>query len=457
MMPFMANVREYGAVGNGFVDDTDAFQAALRSIQAHGGGILVVPGAEPGFAGKYLIGPLALTSNLQMILAEHVTLLGITKEDAWPLLPPLPSYGRARNGGALRHASLLHGISVENVTLVGNGNTSIINGQGAYWWERVRNRTLTYDAGHLIEFMHSSNIVIRNLRMENSPSWNNHFYDCDNVHVKRVDIWAPESSPFTDGWDPDSSRNLLIEDSTYAAGDDCVAIKSGWDCFGVDYARPSVNITIRNLVCHGFSAGIAIGSEMSGGVENVTVENIRFTKSNKPADIKVSKKRGGYVRNIAFRDIIVDGPIQRAIHVDMFHYNDSPNPSCPDDWEPPSLTEITNLTFVRFNGRKATYYDYKGRPNETYHFMAYSDSPIRNVFMQDVYFPTNGLAWNCSAVHGKIIGHSVLPWPPCNGFLVQRSNQEVHSLVWNLLRIVFILSVLLKIVLGRRRKRRETC
>ena len=178
--------------------------------------------------------------------------------------------------------------------------------------------------------------------MENSPSWNNHFYDCDDIHVKQVDILAPESSPFTDGWDPDSCRNVLIEDSTYAAGDDCVAIKSGWDCYGVDYGKPSVNITIRNITCHGYSAGIAIGSEMSGGVENVTVENVRFTKSNKPVDIKVGKTRGGYVKNIVYRDIEVMGPIQRAIHVDMFHYNDSPNPSCPDDWIPPALTQISH-------------------------------------------------------------------------------------------------------------------
>lgn len=420
-MPLLANVRDYGAVGNGISDDTHAFESAIAAIRDQGGGVLFVEGTSPGFDGRYLMRPIKLTSNFALLLARNSTLLGLPEEHAWPLLPPLPSYGQGRGGGAFRRASLLQGISLTNVTVAGHGKTSVIDGQGKYWWEKIRNNTIKYNAGHLIEFMYSSRIRIANLQMRNSPSWNNHFFDCDDVHVKEVDIWAPESSPFTDGWDPDSSRNVLIEDSTYSAGDDCVAIKSGWDCFGLSYNKPSVNITIRNLTCHGYSAGIAIGSEMSGGVENVTVENVRFTKSNKPADVKVGKTRGGYVRNVVFKDIVVDGPIQRAIHVDMFHYNDSPNPSCPDDWKPPALTEITNLSFVRIDGRNATYYDYKHRPNETFHFMAYPESPIRDVYIEEVHFPLHGLGWNCSAVHGIVKDHSVSPWPPCEGFIVDMS------------------------------------
>lgn len=444
-MHFLANVRDYGALGDGITDDTRAFETALEAIGQHGGGVLFVEGGSMGFGGRYLIRPLHLTSHLIMILAQDSTLLGLPQQDAWPLLPPLPSYGQGRGGGAFRRSSLLQGISLQNVTVQGHGTSSVIDGQGSYWWTMIRNRTIRYNAGHLIEFMHSENIRIQHLRMINSPSWNNHFYDCDYVHVKEVDIWAPESSPYTDGWDPDSCRNVLIEDSTYSAGDDCVAIKSGWDCFGINYGKPSVNIHVRNVTCHGFSAGIAIGSEMSGGIENVTVEHVRFTKSNKPADIKVGKTRGGYIRNIAFHDIVVNGPIQRAIHVDMFHYNDSPNPSCPDDWKPPGLTEISNLTFVRFDGRNATYYDYKHRPNETFHFMAYPESPIRNVYMEDVYFPTNGLAWNCSAIHGVVRGHSVSPWPPCNGFSVE-SNLETSD--WNSSARVWMLAGLLLGVIG---------
>lgn len=455
MAEFVFNVRDYGAAGDGKADDTWAFEAALGAIRKRGGGVLYVEGKSLGFDGLYLIRPINLTSNLHVVLAEKASILGVQDEDSWPLLQPLPSYGQGRGGGAMRRSSLFQGIHVHNVTLQGHGPSSVINGQGSYWWEMVRNHTYKFTPGRLVEFMYSSKIRMQNLLLLNAPSWNTHFYDCDDVHVKRVDIVAPESSPFTDGFDPDSSRNVLIEDSYYAGGDDCVAIKSGWDCFGIDYGRPSVNITIRNLTCHGFSAGIAIGSEMSGGVENILVENVRFTKSNKPADIKgmfifvnaafssflyyyrrrfspyllfkVGKTRGGYVKNITFQDILVEGPIQRAIHVDMYHYNDSPNPACPPDWKPPSLTKISNLTFVRFDGRKATYYDYKQRPNETFHFLAYPESPIDHVYMEDVHFPTNGLAWNCTAVNGVVRSGTVEPWPPCEGFRIVENSHGLYS------------------------------
>merc|ERR1712070_177705 len=136
------------------------------------------------------------------------------------------------------------------------------------------------------EFMYSKNIKIYDIAMKDSPFWNNHFLDCHGVHVNRVSISAPPNADNTDGWDPDSSTNVLIENSWYSAGDDCVAIKSGWDCFGLDYGKPSANITIRNLTCHGRYAGIALGSEMSGGIENILISNIRFTEANGAAHIK---------------------------------------------------------------------------------------------------------------------------------------------------------------------------
>ena len=75
--------------------------------------------------------------------------------------------------------------------------------------------------------MYSQNVEVSGLTLANSPFWTTHFYDCDGVHVHHVHILAPDGSPNTDGFDPDSSRNVLIEHSTYAGGDDCIAIKSG--------------------------------------------------------------------------------------------------------------------------------------------------------------------------------------------------------------------------------------
>jgi hypothetical protein len=272
--------------------------------------------------------------------------------------------------------------------------------------------------------MYSQDVSMYNLTMVDSPFWNNHFYDCDRVHVSGVSIYAPETSPNTDGFDPDSSRNVLIESSFYSGGDDCVSIKSGWDCFGIDYNKPCVNITIRNLTCHTCHGGIAIGSEMSGGVYNVTVENVRIIKAKKPAEIKGANTRGGYIRDVIYRDIHVTGSIERAIHVDMVHYDDWPNPSCPAGWKPPALPVISDLTFLRFNGTEATYANHTDFPNEAFRFIGNDENPLQYVYMEDVYFPlpNNGTGWNCTGVQGSVKSNSVTPWPPCSDLGVVNSD-----------------------------------
>ena len=459
------SIRQFGGIGDGIADDSEAFRLAVEFIQSVKGGKLVLDGqrqdrSQNASCCHYRSVPIKLASNMVFYIEKGATLSAIKDISSWPVDPPFPSFG-----GLWRHTGFLGGSNLKNISVVGEGLDSVIDGQGETWWEKRRRGTLAYTPGHLVEFLYSEQVRLKNLKLKDSPSWNTHFYDCDDVHVQQVHIVEPESAPFVDGFDPDSSRNVLIEDSTYSGGDDCVAIKSGSDCFGIDYGKPSVNITVRNLTCHGFSAGIAIGSEMSGGIENVTIENIVFTKANKPADIKVGRTRGGYVRNVVFRNITVTGTIQRAIHVDMFHYNDSPNRFCPAGWQPPSLPSISNLTFVRFDGRNASYVDYQDRPNETFHFYAYEESPIQNVFMEDIYFPENqyGVAWNCNAVDGVISRKTVRPWPPCSGFSIINEGSKGDNSIFALVQTKQVRSMLgfgsllfgVLLVIGLRTRRRR--
>ena len=104
------------------------------------------------------------------------------------------------------------------------------------------------------------------------------------------------------GFDPDSTSDVLIEDSFFSTGDDGVAIKSGWDCYGVRVNRSSRNITIRNLtVISPTSAGVCIGSEMSGGVRDVTVHHSRFVNCGTGIRIKSGRDRGGCVTAVYAR------------------------------------------------------------------------------------------------------------------------------------------------------------
>lgn len=112
-----------------------------------------------------------------------------------------------------------------------------------------------------------------------SPFWTVHPWNCDGVNARLLTIVNPDDSPNTDGFDPDSSRNIILEDTFISVGDDAIAIKSGWDCYGIIFNVPSENIYIRNLTVYRADAGICLGSEMSGGIRNVTVLDSYFYKT----------------------------------------------------------------------------------------------------------------------------------------------------------------------------------
>ena len=403
------NVRDYGAVGDNATDDTGAFEKAIAA--AAGGGQLLVPAG-----GVFLIRPVNLSSSLEFYIQGGATVAGIADHTKWPVIEAAPSYGQGRDHPGPRYTSLLHGEHVHDVTIRGDGPTSVLDGRGAYWWARHKAPlTEKYTRGHLIELMYSQRIAVYDITMKDSPFWNNHFLDCDGVHVKGVTIVAPDDSPNTDGWDPDSATNVLIEDSTYRGGDDCIAIKSGWDCFGVAYGKPSANITVRNLTCDGHVAGVAIGSEMSGGVENITIQNIRFVRANGAAHIKTGQTRGGYVSNVVFEDLVfADGAaLQEGILIDA-HYG-AANPSCPKDWKPKQPPRMANYTFRRIDGRAATL------SSNPFHFKGSDGSAITGVYIEDVVLPAapqHTAAWLCEDVEGRVANASATPWPPCDALKV---------------------------------------
>ncbi|KAF2284440.1 hypothetical protein GH714_021879 [Hevea brasiliensis] len=252
------SIEDFGGVGDGKTSNTDTFRKAIRYMQRfgdRGGSQLNLPRGD-GLRG-------ALTSP---------------DPKEWPIVEPLPSYGRGRERLGGRHISLIHGNGLTNVVITGHNGT--IDGQGKMWWELWWNRTLKHTRGHLVELMNSHNILISNLTFRNSPFWTIHPVYCSNVVVKDMTILAPLNAPNTDGIDPDSSTNVCIEDCYIESGDDLVAVKSGWDQYGIKMAHPSSNIVVKRVsgttpTC----SGVGIGSEMSGGIFNVTIEDLHVWDS----------------------------------------------------------------------------------------------------------------------------------------------------------------------------------
>lgn len=157
--------------------------------------------------------------------------------------------------------------------------------------------------------------------------------------VQYLTILAPISSPNTDGIDPDSSTNVCIEDCYIRNGDDIVVIKSGWDEYGISFAHPSSNISIRNITgeTRG-SAGIAFGSEMSGGISEVRAEGLRIVNSGHGIRIKTAPGRGGYVKNVYIADVSMDN-VSIAIRI-AGNYGEHPD----DKYDRNALPVISNIT-----------------------------------------------------------------------------------------------------------------
>ncbi|KAJ7944958.1 Pectin lyase-like superfamily protein [Quillaja saponaria] len=289
-----ASLTEFGGVGDGITSNTKAFQAAIEHLSLYadvGGSQLYVP------PGKWLTGSFNLTSHFTLFLHQDAVLLASQDESEWPVIEPLPSYGRGRDTQGGRFISLIFGTNLTDVVITGDNGT--IDGQGEIWWQKFHNGELKYTRPYLIEIMYSENIQISSLTLVNSPSWNVHPIYSSNVLVQGITILAPVRSPNTDGINPDSCTNIRIEDCYIVSGDDCVAVKSGWDEYGIAFGMPTKQLVIRRLTCISpTSAVIALGSEMSGGIEDVRAEDILAIDSESGVRIKTGVGRGGYVKNI---------------------------------------------------------------------------------------------------------------------------------------------------------------
>ncbi|XP_047938874.1 probable polygalacturonase isoform X2 [Salvia hispanica] len=343
---------------------------------------------------------------------------GPLDENHWLLMPPLPSYGFGRERAGPRYGSLIHGQNLTDIVITGHNGT--INGQGQTWWTKYRKNLLNYTRGPLLQLMWSRDILISDVTLRDSPFWTLHPYDCQNVTIRNVTILAPLSgAPNTDGIDPDSCKDVLIEHSYISVGDDGIAIKSGWDQYGIAYGRPSANILIRNVVVRSMiSAGVSIGSEMSGGVTNVTVENLLVWNSKRGIRIKTSAGRGGFVRHITYQNLTLDNV--RVGIVIKTDYNEHPD----EGYNPNALPLIEDIRFDGIRGQGVRI------PVRIY---GSQEIPVRNVSFKDMLV---GITYKkkrifqCSYVQGHVIG-KIFPAPCENldvydeqGRLVRQSTSQ---------------------------------
>ncbi|KAJ4954529.1 hypothetical protein NE237_011312 [Protea cynaroides] len=391
-----ASLTDFGGVGDGSTSNTMAFLKAieyLKQFESDGGSQLIVP------PGKWLTGSFNLTSShFTLFLHKDAIILASQDEKEYPLIPYLPSYGRGRDAVGPRYAAFIFGTNLTDVVITGNNGT--IDGQGASWWDKFRKNELNYTRPYLIEILYSDQVQISNLTLVNSPTWFVHPVYSSNLLVLSLTILAPIDSPNTDGINPDSCTNVRIEDCYVVSGDDCIAVKSGWDQYGINFGMPTKHVIIRRLTCISpDSAVIAIGSEMSGGIKDVRAEDIVAINSEAAVRIKTSPGRGGYVKDIFARRFQMD--TMKYVFWMTGAYGSHPD----EGYDPKALPVITGISYSDMVAKNVTMAaNLAGIDGDSF-----TDICISNVTIGPSPKPKN-LQWNCTDVVGL---SSVVSPPAC--------------------------------------------
>jgi len=267
---------------------TKAFQCALAKLKEQQGGILFLP------AGCYETGPLELTDGIFLYLEAGATLKFIPEESL---------YSSVRLSSNKERKDSYHScIYAHHAKDIGIGGKGTIDGQGSFWWEN-KDR-LCYQRPNLICFEECTRVKIEDLKLVNSPSWTIHPLLCNDVEIRGVSIQNPKDSPNTDGINPESCANVRITDCFIDVGDDCITLKAGTED---SFIKASCeNIVIMNCTMIHGHGGVVVGSEMSGGVHNITIANCVFQDTDRGIRVKTRRGRGGSMERILVNNIIMD-------------------------------------------------------------------------------------------------------------------------------------------------------
>ncbi len=340
------SITDFGAKPN---DKTnlchDAINQAITTCCLNGGGTVVVP------KDTFYTGPITLKSNVNLRIEEGAILKFSTDQSLY-----FPAVLTRWEGVDCYNAHpLIYAYGETNIAITGKGT---IDGQGsnATWWSMcgaphygwkegmvaqrnggrekllqygetstpVYKRKMTPEDGlrpQMINLHSCSTILIEGVTLLNSPFWVIHPLFCESLTVKGVKIF--NRGPNGDGCDPESCKDVLIENCMFDTGDDCIAIKSGRNEDGRKWNIPSENIIVRNCQMKNGHGGVVVGSEISGGYRNLYVENCQMDSPllDRVIRIKTSTCRGGIIENIFARNITVGQCKEAVLHIELQYEN----------------------------------------------------------------------------------------------------------------------------------------
>ena len=322
------NVLNYGAKPDSEILNTRAIQNAIDACSE--GGTVLIP------SGTFISGALFLKSNMTLYVAKGGILKGsLNLNDYSPLIKTrfegweFKTYASLITAGKLDETG---SCNVKNISIRGQGK---ICGGGTQLGKDMIEANGIRSRGRLICLMNCENVNIQGLTIEESPCWTIHYTYSKNVTCNGLNIFS--TAPNGDGIDPDSSLNSYIFNCTFSNGDDCIAIKSGKNPEGNKVAIPCENVYISNCNFK-IGHGLSIGSEISGGINNVQVTDCELGNLMNGLQIKTTEKRGGFIENV----LVKDCNLQNITMFTSLPYNN-------DGESAPTLTRLKNFEFANLN------------------------------------------------------------------------------------------------------------
>ena len=325
------SLTQYGAKGDGKTLCTEAFSKAIDELSRQGGGRLSVP------QGVWFTGPIVLKSHVDLHLEKGAVILFSGDMDLYPVIET--NY----EGELRKHCqSPVSAVGQTDIAISGQG---IIDGNGICWrplkkekvtegqWKKFTSKggvfprsTMWYPSEERVKmrpvllYLESCrNVLLQGVTFQNSPNWCLHPLLCENLIVDQVMVRNPAYAQNGDAIDVESCRNVLVVNSSFDDGDDGICLKSGRDEQGRRRGRPTENVVVDGCTVFNGHGGFVVGSEMSGGVRNIWVNDCQFLGTDAGLRFKSCRGRGGVVENIYIRNISMADILGDAVTFDLFY------------------------------------------------------------------------------------------------------------------------------------------
>ncbi|MEI7621188.1 MAG: glycoside hydrolase family 28 protein [Candidatus Moraniibacteriota bacterium] len=373
----VCNIIDYGAVANKKIKNTQAINNAIADCAKNGGGRVLIP------AGTWLTGAIHLDNNIDLHLdAKAILSFSADPNDYLPVV-----LSRYEGIDVYNYSPLIYANGKQNLAITGNGK---LVGNGATWLD-LNNLDVTHQLYAMganntpikervfgspekmlrpafVEFLHSNAILLEDFTIENGPMWTIHPTYSQNIIIRHISILTTGKN--NDGIDLDSSKNVLIENSQLDTNDDSIALKSGKAADGLKVNYATKNIIIRNNTMRNGHGGVAIGSEMAGGVFNVFAYNCKIFSNQYGIRLKALENEKVQASNLWFQNIEMDKLSFSTIQMTMHYGSDQASGN----------TGVPIFQNVYFSNLTST------RARQAINIDALENSPAKNIAIENSNF-----------------------------------------------------------------------